>query len=626
MKKSGETEKQRKPSIAIVGMSCIFPGAPNLKSFWNNIINGVDSIREAGPDEWDAQHYRNKNSNHFGKIYCTKGGFISEFADFDPLEFGIMPAGLKGSDPDQFLALRVAAEALQDAGYSHKSFDGVKADMILGRTAAPGIGSMNLIQHGQTVEQVINLLRAMSPQLGESDLEEIESALHSSLQQCNADTIPAVMPNIISGRIAAKLGFKGRNLILDAACASSLSAVEIAVQGLTSGQSDIAIAGGVHINSSPYFYQMFCGLGALSNTGVIRPFDDNADGTILGEGVGMIVLKRLEDAERDGNRIYAVLKGIGCSSDGRSGSSLAPNIEGEALAMSRAYEMAGVSPRSVSLLEAHGTGTRAGDLAEIKAIERIFAAGQDIDKAWCAIGSVKSMIGHSQAASGMAGLIKTALALYFRTLPPTLNVQAANTQIDWTKSPCYVNSRTKAWEHSTSQQHPRRAAVSAFGFGGVNAHAVLEEYESNAAPRTELSEPVKNQRAIRLSLRYPELNLHKEPGLIARLQSKSKQESSSKQELPSYLRPIAKRPREAASAVEARLQNASQGERPTAAGARSGIQAPGADGTDQSDPIYGTESVLTSYLETINKFHQQMINAEEQVLSSYLQNESQAEE
>lgn len=628
MKKSGETEKQRKPSVAIVGMSCIFPGAPNLKAFWNNIINGVDSIREAGPEEWDTEHYRKKSSNHFGKIYCTSGGFISEFADFDPLEFGIMPAGLKGSDPDQFLALRAAAEALQDAGYSHKTFDGAKADMILGRTAAPGIGSINLIQHGQTVEQIISILRATSPQLAESDLEEIESALHSSLQQCNADTIPAVMPNIISGRIAAKLGFKGRNLILDAACASSLVAVEIAVQGLLSGQSDIAIAGGVHINSSPYFYQMFCGLGALSNSGVIRPFDDNADGTILGEGVGMIVLKRLDDAERDGNRIYAVLTGIGCSSDGRSGSSLAPNVEGETLAMSRAYEMAGISPRTVTLLEAHGTGTRAGDLAEMKAIERIFAADETVEKAWCALGSVKSMIGHTQAASGMAGVIKTALALYFKTLPPTLNVQTANTQIDWKKSPCYVNSTTKAWEISTNTKEPRRAAISAFGFGGVNAHAVLEEYPSKVRQNEELNEPVINKRAIRLSLRYPELNLNKETDLLAKLQNKSKQTAKQNLELPTYLKPIAKLSQDlAAPEAEPRMQKAGRSERLTSTRAKAGAQAPESNSAGpQSDPIYGTESMLSSYLETMNQFHQKMINAEEQVLKSYLQTEPQSEE
>lgn len=583
MKKTGDTKSQRKHSIAIVGMSCIFPGASSIKAFWNNIINGVDSIREAGPDEWNAEHYKKKTPNFFGQIYCTRGGFISEYADFDPLEFGIMPASLKGSDPDQFLALRAAAEALQDAGYNHKTFDGSKADIIIGRTAAPGIGSMNLIQHGQTVEQVLSILQKVSPQLSKKDLSQIESSLHNSLQQCNADTIPAVMPNVISGRIAGKLGFRGRNLILDAACASSLSAVEIAVQGLISEQSDIAIAGGLHINSSPYFYQMFCGLGALSSDGIIRPFDDRADGTILGEGVGMVVLKRLEDAERDGNRIYAVLRGIGCSSDGRAGSSLAPNADGEALAMRRAYEMAGISPRTISLLEAHGTGTRAGDLAEMKAIEQVFGADAPDDAAWCAIGSVKSMIGHTQAASGMAGLIKTVLAIYLKTLPPTLNVSTANKQIDWQKSPCYINSETKEWTRAADAPYPRRAAVSAFGFGGVNAHAVLEEYESSSAQKQEINEPEKSKKAMRLSLRFPELNV----GEI----------ELEKAGLPSYLKPIAKtassksRPKEELTDGQASAANSGNAE---------------------------IEKVLQAYMTSLNSFHTNLIGVQENVLATYL--------
>lgn len=502
--------------IAIVGMSCIFPGAPTIKRFWQNIINGVDSIRPANNDEWDGQFYKNKARSSFGHIYCNSGGFITEYSEFDPLEFGIMPASLKGSDPDQFLALRAASEALADAGYNHKNFDGERADIILGRTSAPGIGSMNLIQHGQTLDQIMSVLSAVATNLSREQLNAIREKLRSDLQQCNPDTIPAVMPNVLSGRIANKLGFRGRNLILDAACASSLSAVEIAMQGLISQQSDLAIAGGVHINSSPYFYQMFCELGALSESGKIRPFDDNADGTILGEGVGMVVLKRLDDALRDKNKIYAVIKGIGSSSDGRSGGNLAPNVDGEALAMRRAYQMAGVSPATVELLEAHGTATRAGDLTEMKSIQQVFGADRgNQQKPWCAIGSVKSNIGHTQAASGIAGLIKTALALHQQLLPPTLNVAKPNSQINWDESPCYVNTAAKQWlrnESQKSNKDPRRAAVSAFGFGGVNAHAVLEEYtgaEGAESPQIpDLDEPAQanQKRMVKLSLRYPEFS------------------------------------------------------------------------------------------------------------------------
>jgi acyl transferase domain-containing protein len=500
--------------IAIIGMSCIFPGAPSAERFWENIVNGVDSIREPGEEEWNAEVFRNKPTTAFGNIYCTRGGFITEYADFDPLEFGIMPSSVRGGDPDQFLALRVAAEALADAGYHHKTFDGERAEVVIGRTMAPGVGSLNLIQHGQTVDQVVNVLKAVSPEITDNEIERIAQLLKGGLEPCNADTIPAVMPNVLAGRIASKLGFRGRSLVLDAACASSLIAVETAISGLISGKSDLAIAGGVHVSSSAGFYQMFCGVGALSHAGIIRPFDDEADGTLLGEGVGMLVLKRLDDALKDGNKVYAVIRGIGSSSDGRTGGLLAPNVEGEMLAMHRAYKMAGVSPRTVELLEAHGTGTRAGDRAEMKAVQQVFCDDKSIDRQWCALGSVKSMIGHTQAASGVAGMIKAALALYHRVLPPTLNVSNANSQVDWSDSPCYILSEARPWSDNSgeaSRTYPRRAAVSAFGFGGVNAHVILEEHHwSSTVPATaSLAEPKntgsRSQR-MKLSLKFPYLN------------------------------------------------------------------------------------------------------------------------
>ncbi len=591
--------------VAIVGMSCIFPGAPTLKQFWQNIESGFDAVREPNANEWDASFYKNKSKESFGQIYCTRGGFITEYAQFDPLEFGIMPASLRGSDPDQFLALRAASEALLDAGYDHKTFDGERAEIVIGRTMAPGIGSMNLIQHGQTVDQVLEILKAVSPQISAKELELIGQTLHAQLQPCNADTIPAVMPNVLSGRIASKLGFRGRNLVLDAACASSLIAVEMTMQSLISGQADLAIAGGVHINSSPYFYQMFCELGALSGSGTIKPFDDNADGTILGEGVGMVVLKRLADAKRDANKIYAVIRGIGSSSDGRGSASLAPNPDGEALAMRRAYEMSGISPKSVELLEAHGTGTRAGDRAEMKAVEQVFGpleSGSD-NRPWCAIGSVKSMIGHTQAASGMAGLIKTALALHHKVLPKTLHVSTPNSQINWTESPCYVITESRAWEkrqEALAENLPRRAAVSAFGFGGINAHAVLEEYEDSSAFAREAAAGLNgssNAKAanLKLSLSYPSLKADSLKGL--RLQTTA---------APAQNLSAAPTNRELPRQTEAAKQKAAQ-------------YAPGA----ASQPVLAAQdSVLKAYMQTMGAFHQKAMGVQENIMLSYLQDES----
>ncbi|HEY9871384.1 MAG TPA: beta-ketoacyl synthase N-terminal-like domain-containing protein, partial [Candidatus Obscuribacterales bacterium] len=471
--------REDKSAIAIIGMSCLFPGAPDLASFWTNIVSGTSSIREVAGEEWGSDAHLDLSD----RIYCRRGGFITEYANFDPLPFGIMPNSIRGGDPEQFLALRVAHEAMKDAGYLDRPFDGDRAEVILGRTSAPAVGSLNLIQHSQTVSQILRIIRAQNPHYSADQLRQIESELRASLLPFNADTIPAVMPNILAGRIANRLGFRGRTLILDAACASSLIAVETGIESLLSRRCDLVLAGGIHVNSNICFYEMFCKLGAVSHSQEIRPFDQNADGTLLGEGLGMVVLKRLEDAVADGDRIYAVILGIGSSSDGRGSSVLAPSVEGEALALERAYEMAGVSPRTVGLLEAHGTGTTVGDAVEMQAVERVFGKVQPQSPSdrysFCALGSVKSMIGHCQAASGVAGLIKAALALYHRVLPPTLNVKEPNRQIDWSTSPCYINVQTRPWVHpefNEQRSHPRRAAVSAFGFGGVNCHAVLEEF------------------------------------------------------------------------------------------------------------------------------------------------------
>ncbi|MCC7532014.1 MAG: polyketide synthase dehydratase domain-containing protein [Candidatus Melainabacteria bacterium] len=476
--------------IAIVGMSCLFPMAPGLAPFFGNILAGRDCLREPNENEWAIINYQNPSGSDFKKIYCVKGGFVTELADFDPLKYGVMPRAVHGSDPDQFLALRVAIEAMADAGYNNLPTAIDKGEVILGRTSAPGQGAMTMIQQGQTVDQMLALVQKLHPEISHDDIRHLAELLHGSLAPTNSDTVPGVMPNLLAGRIAQRLGFKGRNLLLDAACASSLIAVETAVRDLRTGSCDVALAGGIHINSFACFYQMFCALTALSPNQEIRPFDQAADGTILGEGIGAVVLKRYSEALENNDRIYAIIRGVGSSSDGHGTSLLAPSHEGESLAIQRAFEDAGVSAKSVGLIEAHGTGTPAGDAAELQAVKETYGADTS-NSGWIALGSVKSMIGHTQAASGMAGLIKAALSLYHRVLPPTLNVVNESKSADWARHPCRISTQTRPWIHpkvhpSVEQTdaaglkttvEPRRAAVSAFGFGGVNAHVILEEHE-----------------------------------------------------------------------------------------------------------------------------------------------------
>ncbi|PMB28091.1 6-deoxyerythronolide-B synthase [Fischerella thermalis CCMEE 5319] len=456
--------------IAIVGMSALFPGAKDLRTYWQNILNQVNAVGDA-PDKW-AKPYFDPDSTANDRIYTRKGGFLGDLAEFNPLEFGIMPSSVDGGEPDHFLALKLAWEALQDAGYIDRPFNREKTGIILGRGTYINRGYNTLLQHGQIVDQTLDLLRQLHPDLDENTLNEIRKQLKASLPPFTAEMAPGLVPNVITGRIANRLNLMGPNYIIDAACASSLIAVELAMKELLSDRCDMVLAGGVHASTPPQINMIFCQLGALSRSD-IKPFDSKASGTLLGEGLGILVLKRLRDAEKDGDRIYAVLKGVGSSSDGKALGLLAPRLEGEVLALQRAYQESGIDPTTVGMIEAHGTGIALGDQTEVRSLTQIFGQRQEqLPK--CALGSVKSMIGHCIPAAGAAGLIKTALALYHKILPPTL-CDEVNPGLEIEKTPFYINTQARPWIHG-DRSTPRRAGVNSFGFGGINAHAVLEEY------------------------------------------------------------------------------------------------------------------------------------------------------
>ena len=468
--------------VAIVGMSCVFPGAPDLKTYWRNIVGKVDSVSDA-PSNWGADVYYDPDSTSNDRVYCRRGGFLHDLASFDPLEYGVMPTSVEGGEPDHFLALRVAHEALADAGYRRdgKVLEGDRVEVILGRGGYINLGLTNLVQHGLIVDQTLRLLTQLHPEHTDEELAQIRHDLKSSLPPFNPEMAPGLVPNILSGRIANRLDLMGPNFTIDAACASSLIAIERAVQDLLDHRCNMVLTGGIHCCSPPPIFMVFCQLNALSRRGRIQPFSDEADGTLLGEGLGMIVLKRRADAMRDGDRIYAVIKAVGSASDGRALGLLTPRAEGEELAMRRAYEASGISPDSIGLLEAHGTGTAVGDQTEAEALTRVFGL-RDGHPPSCALGSVKSMISHLIPAAGIAGIIKTALALHYRVLPPTLHCEHPNPKLGLDRTPLYINSETRPWIHGLPT--PRRAGVNAFGFGGINAHAILEEF-SSVDPATE---------------------------------------------------------------------------------------------------------------------------------------------
>jgi len=280
--------------------------------------------------------------------------------------------------------------------------------------------------------------------------------------------------NVVAGRISKHFNFGGTNCVVDAACGSSLSALNLAALELAAGRADMVISGGIDTFNDIFMYSCFSKTPALSPSGHARSFDADADGTTLGEGIGIVVLKRLVDAERDGDRIYAVVKGVGTSSDGNSSAIYEPDATGQQKAVRRAYQQGHVEPRDIGLIEAHGTGTRVGDGVEVNALRQIFGEGE---RPWCALGSVKSQIGHTKAAAGVAGLIKSTLALHHKILPPSIKVNRPRAEITAEGSAFFITTTARPWLQG--KQKTRLAGVSALGFGGSNYHCLLEEYNSH---------------------------------------------------------------------------------------------------------------------------------------------------
>ncbi|CAA0102557.1 Phenolphthiocerol synthesis polyketide synthase type I Pks15/1 [Halioglobus japonicus] len=468
------TGKSHSPTdIAIVGMSCVFPQAPDIQTYWRNIVTKTNAITDPPADRLIDDVF-DSGADANDRIYCRRGGYIDDNTEFNPIDYGIMPVSVEGAEPEHFMALKVAEAALKDAGFGDLPFNKDKFEVILGRGTYVNRGYVNLLQHGLVVDQTLALLKQLHPDIAADTLADIKASLKSSLPPFTTETAPGLASSVMTGIIANRMDLKGRTYTVDAACASALIAMENAVQDLASGHSDAALVGAVQISTPAVIHMLFTQLNALTRHQSLKPFDSDTDGTMLGEGIGMVVLKRLDDAIRDGHRIYAVVKAVGSSSDGKAKGLLAPRPEGEAMALSRAYAKAAVDPNSIGLIEAHGTGLRLGDATEIASLGSLFGNdGARTNK--IAVGTVKSMIGHLIPAAGIAGIIKTALALYHKTLPPTLGIDNPNEELGIDKTPMYLNTETRPWIHGHTDA-PRRAGVNAFGFGGINAHTILEEY------------------------------------------------------------------------------------------------------------------------------------------------------
>jgi acyl transferase domain-containing protein/phosphopantetheinyl transferase (holo-ACP synthase) len=471
---------ERRDGVAIVGMACLFPGARNLDAYWQNILGKVDATSDPPPEAWDPDVYYDPEFADEDRTYCKRGGYLGSMARFDPLEHGIPPVAV-GGEPDQWLALQIARDALADAGLTDLPQEiRARTAIVLGKGTYLNGGNAVAVQRGLVIGQTLDLLRQLEPERPEDELERLRDELQAVLPPLGPETVPGLIPNIIVGRIANRLDLMGPAYTVDAACASSLVAVQHAVRDLLAGDCDLALAGGSQVWMPVATLNLFCRLGALSRRQQLRAFDKDADGTLLGEGIGAVVLKRADDAVRDGDRVYAVIRGVGVASDGRGMSVMAPRVEGEVLALQRAYSAAGVSTDSIGLVEAHGTGTPVGDVTEVQALTQVFGERDGL-LARVALGTVKSMIGHTIPAAGVAALIKTALALHHQVLPPTLGCEQPNPELGLERTPFYINTETRPWIHGGAA--PRRAGINAFGFGGINAHAVLEEWDGVPSSR-----------------------------------------------------------------------------------------------------------------------------------------------
>ena len=459
------------PPIAIIGMGCVFPKSSDLKQYWRLLFRGIDAITEVPQTHWSPEEYYDPDPKKPDHIYCKRGGFLSPVA-FDPTEFGIPPNSLEATDTSQLLGLYAAKAALDDAGYSHgQSFNHGKTSVILGVT-----GTQELVVPLSSRLGHPKWRRALEDVgIEKQKITEVMQRISDSFVPWQQNSFPGLLGNVVAGRICNRLDLGGTNCVVDAACASAMGAVHVSLLELYSGRSDMVITGGVDTLNDIFMHMCFSKTMILSPTGDAKPFSSEADGVVLGEGIGMIVLKRLEDAARDQDNIYAVIKSMGTSSDGKSQSIYAPRAQGQAQALLKAYESADVDPSTVELVEAHGTGTRVGDQVEFKALKDVFQSSDSSSRNWCALGSVKSMIGHTKAASGSAGMIKAVLALHHKILPPTLKVTQPDPGLKIEDSPFYLNTRPRPW--ISAQNHPRRCAVSSFGFGGSNFHAVLEEHQ-----------------------------------------------------------------------------------------------------------------------------------------------------
>ncbi|MDQ0059017.1 type I polyketide synthase [Paenibacillus harenae] len=424
-------------AVAIIGIAGRFPGADNVHEFWNNLRDGVDSVTEVPRERWNIDDYYDPDPHAPGKTNCRKGGFLRDADQFDPLFFNISPREAAFMDPQQRLFLQEAWNALEDAGYTDMSLSGRKCGVFAG--VAMGDYAKLLAEQGLET-------------LGES--------------------FSGLATSILAARISYFLNLTGPSMAIETACSSSLVAIHQACQSLLSGDCDMALAGGVSLMLTPDLHIKSSMIEMISPSGKCRSFDAGADGAVFSEGVGVLVLKPLTKALEDSDPIYGVIKGSAVNQDGKTNGITAPSARSQTQLESDIYRKHYINPDEITYMEAHGTGTPLGDPIEIKALTESFELFTQ-RRQYCAIGSVKSNIGHASTAAGVISVIKVLLALKHGQIPPSLHFEQPNPHIRFEETPFYVNTRLMDWKVDGGK--PRIAGISAFGFSGTNCHMIIQE-------------------------------------------------------------------------------------------------------------------------------------------------------
>ncbi len=474
-------EETDRPVVAIVGVGAVLPDAPDAATFWSNLVEGRYSISEVPTERWNPDWYWDPDPAAPDRTYSKIGGWVREL-EWDPMgwRMPIPPKVADAMDDAQKWAVSCTRAVLDDYGYPERPLPAERTAVIIGNAMAGENHYRTALRVDFPVlaEQLRSApsFQALAPEVREALIDEAHAGLRAEIPEITEDTMPGELANIIAGRVANLFDLHGPNFVTDAACASAMAAIDAAIDGLAEHEFDAVITGGIDRNMGAATFVKFCKIGALSATGT-RPYADGADGFVMGEGAALFLLKRLEDAERDGDDVYAVIRGVAGASDGRGKGITAPNPKGQRFAVERAWARAGLDPATAGYIEGHGTSTRVGDVVEVEGLSAVLSAAGAAPGS-IGLGSVKSNIGHLKGAAGAAGVLKTVLALRHRHLPPSLGFAAPNPNIDFASSPLRVVREGQDWEPNGAGV--LRAGVSAFGFGGTNFHVVLEEHRPGA--------------------------------------------------------------------------------------------------------------------------------------------------